>query len=82
MRGGAALRDVTELGGPEFQAMLTAIEASVDVTGPARSVPEDGAQRTAGMLCRVGRGSRLGERTLGHCDPGVSFAVILRAFCL
>lgn len=72
MRGGAALRDVTELGGPEFQAMLTAIEASVDVTGPARSVAgptlsleealaraagaaEEGAQRTAGILCRAWR---------------------------
>ena len=39
------------------------------------------AERTAGMVCRIGRASRLGERTLGHPDPGaVSFSIMLRAF--
>jgi dihydroxyacetone kinase-like protein len=38
------------------------------------------AQDTAAMVCRVGRASRLGARTLGCPDPGaVSFAIILRA---
>jgi dihydroxyacetone kinase-like protein len=39
------------------------------------------AQKTTEMVGRAGRASRLGERTLGHQDPGAaSFAVIMRAF--
>lgn len=39
------------------------------------------AQETAGMLSAKGRSSRLGERVLGHPDPGaVSFSLILEAF--
>jgi dihydroxyacetone kinase phosphoprotein-dependent L subunit len=46
----------------------------------AATAAEAGAQRTANMICRVGRASRLGERSLGHPDPGaVSFSIILRA---
>jgi phosphoenolpyruvate---glycerone phosphotransferase subunit DhaL len=42
---------------------------------------ESAAQKTAEMICRVGRASRLGERTLGHPDPGAtSFSIILRVF--
>lgn len=30
---------------------------------------------------RIGRASRLGDRTLGHPDPGaVSFSIMMRAF--
>lgn len=46
----------------------------------AASAAEKAAQDTAGMVCRVGRGSRLGARTLGCPDPGaVSFGIMLRA---
>ena len=46
----------------------------------AASAAEKAAQDTAGMVCRVGRGSRLGARTLGCLDPGaVSFSIILGA---
>ena len=38
------------------------------------------AQNTAQMLPQAGRASRLGERALGHPDPGaVSFSVVLAA---
>jgi dihydroxyacetone kinase-like protein len=44
------------------------------------SAAEQAARRTADMLCRVGRASRLGNRVLGHPDPGASsFAIMLRA---
>ncbi len=47
----------------------------------AASAAEAAAERTAGMVCRVGRASRLGDRALGHPDPGaVSFSIMLRAF--
>jgi len=38
------------------------------------------AAETAKMLCKVGRASRLGERAIGHQDPGaVSFSIFLDA---
>jgi len=44
----------------------------------AASAADAAARATAQMVCRVGRASRLGERTLGHPDPGaVSFSIIL-----
>lgn len=40
-----------------------------------------GAEATKSMVASKGRASRLGERTLGHIDPGAASAVIvLRAF--
>jgi dihydroxyacetone kinase phosphoprotein-dependent L subunit len=46
----------------------------------AAGAADSAARNTAGMLCRVGRASRLGERVLGHPDPGaMSFALIVAA---
>jgi dihydroxyacetone kinase-like protein len=51
-----------------------------DMVASAAQAAETAAQNTANMVCRVGRASRLGERSLGHPDPGaVSFAIILGA---
>lgn len=76
---------------PGDKTILDAIHASREAVDPHQTLPEalsvaeeaavDAAQRTADMICRVGRGSRLGSKTLGHPDPGaVSFSIILRAF--
>ena len=46
----------------------------------ALDAAERGAQATADMLPRKGRSSYLGERALGHPDPGAeAVAVLLRA---
>ncbi len=46
----------------------------------AAGAAQKAAQDTAEMICRVGRASRLGERSLGCPDPGaVSFGIILGA---
>jgi dihydroxyacetone kinase len=38
-----------------------------------------GAEETAGWPCKVGRASRLGDRAIGHPDPGtVSFSIFLK----
>jgi dihydroxyacetone kinase-like protein len=51
-----------------------------EIASQAASAAETAAKNTADMVCKVGRASRLGERSLGHPDPGaVSFAIILRA---
>lgn len=55
-------------------------EELVTALASAAEAAEQAAQATANMLCQKGRASRLGERVLGHPDPGaVSFGVILRA---
>jgi dihydroxyacetone kinase-like protein len=47
----------------------------------AAKAAAEGARMTANMLSAKGRSSRLGERALGHPDPGaVSFSLILEAF--
>jgi dihydroxyacetone kinase-like protein len=38
---------------------------------------EAGAEATKGMIAAKGRSSRLGERALGHIDPGAASAVVI-----
>jgi dihydroxyacetone kinase phosphoprotein-dependent L subunit len=46
----------------------------------AADAAQKAAENTSQMLARAGRASRLGDRALGHPDPGAtSFAVILSA---
>jgi dihydroxyacetone kinase-like protein len=57
-------------GGDDLAAALTA----------ARAAAEEGARATVPMLARKGRASYLGERSIGHQDPGAtSAALIVRA---
>ncbi|MFO1069992.1 MAG: dihydroxyacetone kinase subunit DhaL [Geminicoccaceae bacterium] len=50
------------------------------VLAAAAAAAEAGAEATAAMQARLGRASRLGERSVGQPDPGaVSTALILRA---
>lgn len=51
-----------------------------DLLAAGMAAAEQAAQATANLPCRIGRASRLGDRALGHPDPGaVSFALIVRA---
>jgi dihydroxyacetone kinase-like protein len=64
-----ALHDGLDSGMP-LQAAITA----------ASEAAEEGARTTVPMLARKGRASYLGERSVGHQDPGAtSAALILRA---
>ena len=46
----------------------------------ASEAAEEGARATVPLLARKGRASDLGERSIGHQDPGAtSAALILRA---
>jgi len=63
-----------------FQSIADSEASLLEVFTKAATASEAAAQGTANMLCRVGRASRLGDRALGHPDPGaVSFSIILRA---
>jgi dihydroxyacetone kinase phosphoprotein-dependent L subunit len=60
----------------ESQRTETGLAETLSAAANAADVA---ARRTAQMVARVGRASRLGERTLGHPDPGaVSFSIILQ----
>ena len=53
------------------------LDAMVELSA---SAAQEAARNTADMLCRVGRASRLGNRVLGHPDPGAtSFGIMLGA---
>lgn len=38
---------------------------------------KEALEATRGMVCRRGRSSRFGERTIGHLDPGAASATVL-----
>jgi len=92
----AALDGIVELGAaaPQDKTMVDALSPAVEalreglaagqapdvaLAGAARAA-EDGARATVPMLARKGRASYLGERSIGHQDPGAtSAALVVRA---
>jgi phosphoenolpyruvate---glycerone phosphotransferase subunit DhaL len=53
-----------------------------DLTARVRQCAHDSAQATAQMDAIKGRASFLGDRALGHVDPGSrSMALIIAAIC-
>jgi dihydroxyacetone kinase-like protein len=68
---------------PAAQAARVAVDAGADlatVAAAARDAAEAGAVATIPMLATKGRASYLGERSIGHQDPGAtSSALLLRA---
>jgi phosphoenolpyruvate---glycerone phosphotransferase subunit DhaL len=68
---------------PASQALKDALEADAPLpvaVAAASDAAEAGARATVPLLARKGRASYLGERSIGHQDPGAtSAALILRA---
>ena len=69
--------------GPAVTALrerLDAGDALPDALAAAADAADEGARATAPMQARKGRASYLGERSVGHQDPGAtSTALIIRA---
>ena len=81
-RGKAALGDKTMLDAllPAVEAMRGALEAGNDlaeIVERGAAAAEAGVQATKTMQARKGRGSSLGERSVGHQDPGATGAHLL-----
>jgi dihydroxyacetone kinase-like protein len=81
-RGKAALGDKTMLDAllPAVDAMRVALEAGNDlaeVVERGAAAAEAGVQATKTMQARKGRGSYLGERSIGHQDAGATGAHLL-----
>lgn len=69
---------------PAVAAALRAAEAGADIPAVLRAAADaaaEGAAATVPLVARKGRASYLGERTVGHLDPGArSTALLLRSF--
>ncbi|MET9773991.1 dihydroxyacetone kinase subunit DhaL [Streptomyces sp. NPDC006367] len=72
--GGAAPGDKTMV-----DALVPAVEALGDSFAAARAAAEEGARATTPLQARKGRASYLGERSIGHQDPGATSAALLIA---
>ncbi|WP_053850049.1 dihydroxyacetone kinase subunit DhaL [Streptomyces sp. NRRL B-24085] len=76
---------VMTLGGaaPGDKTMIDTLVPAVDALGTgfaaARSAAEEGALATTPLQARKGRASYLGERSVGHQDPGATSAALLIA---
>ena len=65
---------------PAARAARAALDEGGDikaVTGAAYDAAEEGAAATIPMLATKGRASYLGERSIGHQDPGATSAALL-----
>jgi dihydroxyacetone kinase-like protein len=62
----AALHQALEAGEPLQQALAAAVSAA-----------KQGAESTVALQARKGRASYLGERSIGHLDPGAASSVII-----
>ncbi|MFD3583493.1 dihydroxyacetone kinase subunit DhaL [Streptomyces sp. NPDC058683] len=72
--GGAAPGDKTMI-----DALVPAVDALGDGFGAARAAAEEGALATIPLQARKGRASYLGERSIGHQDPGATSSALLVA---
>jgi phosphoenolpyruvate---glycerone phosphotransferase subunit DhaL len=91
----AALDGVVELGaaqpgdktmvdalGPAIEALRAALEAGEPLDRAltaASKAAEEGAKATVPLQARKGRASYLGERSIGHQDPGATSAALIMA---
>ncbi|MFC8676453.1 dihydroxyacetone kinase subunit DhaL [Streptomyces griseorubiginosus] len=81
----AGMEAVMTLGGaaPGDKTMIDALVPAVDALGSgfaaARTAAEQGALATTPLQARKGRASYLGERSIGHQDPGATSAALLIA---
>ncbi|GAB3029476.1 dihydroxyacetone kinase subunit DhaL [Parafrigoribacterium mesophilum] len=84
-RGKAELEDKTMLDAliPAVGAFQNAVESGSDLAAAADAAlaaAEQGRDATEPMLAKKGRASYLGERSIGHIDPGAtSTALLFRA---
>ncbi|MFJ5269649.1 dihydroxyacetone kinase subunit DhaL [Streptomyces sp. NPDC088358] len=70
--GGAAPGDKTMI-----DALVPAVDALSDSFAAAATAAEEGAAATIPLQARKGRASYLGERSIGHQDPGATSSSLL-----
>ncbi|ABK69849.1 dihydroxyacetone kinase subunit DhaL [Mycolicibacterium smegmatis] len=83
-RGRAEANDKTMFDAlaPALDALDAALEGDTDLPGAlaaAATAAEKGRDATESMIARKGRASYLGQRSVGHIDPGATSAAMLIA---
>ncbi|MFD6994464.1 dihydroxyacetone kinase subunit DhaL [Streptomyces sp. NPDC059943] len=82
---GAGVAAVAQLGGAKAgdKTMIDALEPAVAALGTsfaaAATAADEGAVATVPLQARKGRASYLGERSIGHQDPGATSSALLIA---
>ncbi|MFC8172463.1 dihydroxyacetone kinase subunit DhaL [Streptomyces sp. NPDC057325] len=82
---GAGVEAVSQLGGARvgdktmLDALVPAVEALRESFAAARAAADEGAVATVPLRARKGRASYLGERSIGHQDPGAASSALLFA---
>ncbi|MBP2580295.1 dihydroxyacetone kinase-like protein [Streptomyces sp. PvR006] len=82
---GSGVAAVSQLGGAQvgdktmLDALVPAVEGLRDSFGTGRAAAEEGALATVPLRARKGRASYLGERSVGHQDPGATSSALLFA---
>jgi dihydroxyacetone kinase-like protein len=67
---------------PAVDAFRSQVDGGGDLAAAlsaATAAAEDGMRATVPMLARKGRASYLGERSIGHQDPGATSAALIVA---
>ena len=81
-RGKASIGDKTMLDAwlPAAEAAVEAVAAGAalgDALTTAAEAADAGAQATREMTAKMGRAARLGDRSVGHIDPGAASAAMI-----
>ncbi|MFE9132894.1 dihydroxyacetone kinase subunit DhaL [Streptomyces sp. NPDC007355] len=82
---GAGVTAVSQLGGAQagdktmLDALVPAVEGLRESFWAGRAAAEEGAVATVPLRARKGRASYLGERSVGHQDPGATSSALLFA---
>ncbi|MEV6260479.1 dihydroxyacetone kinase subunit DhaL [Streptomyces sp. NPDC051784] len=80
---GTGVAAVAQLGGAKagdktmLDALLPAVDGLSSSFGQARDAAREGALATVPLRAHKGRASYLGERSIGHQDPGAASAALL-----
>ena len=80
---GAGVAAVAQLGGAQagdktmLDALLPAVDALAESFAAGRDAAAQGALATVPLQARKGRASYLGERSIGHQDPGATSSALL-----
>ncbi|MEV4940731.1 dihydroxyacetone kinase subunit DhaL [Streptomyces zaomyceticus] len=82
---GSGVAAVSQLGGAQvgdktmLDALVPAVRGLRESFAAARAAAEEGALATVPLRARKGRASYLGERSVGHQDPGATSSALLFA---
>ncbi|GMA09367.1 dihydroxyacetone kinase subunit L [Tetragenococcus halophilus subsp. flandriensis] len=67
--------------GVDYLKAASADDDSLEVFGKFIEIMQEGAEKTTDMVAKKGRAARLGERSVGHKDPGAESAwLIMNSF--